>query len=67
MLVYQGYLQMTMLSNKKNKPINVNSRASRNIKIKPRQSIKKTNNQKNNCPSEEFLDLARIWDDGLCE
>ncbi len=67
MLVYQGYLQMTMLSNKKNKPINVNSRASRNIKIKSRQSIKKTSNQKNKAPSEELLDLTRTWDEDLCE
>ena len=58
---------MTMLSNKKNKPINLNSRASRNIKIKSRQSVKKTNNPKNKAPSEELLDLARILDDDLCE
>ena len=67
MLVYQDYLQMTMLLNKKNKPINVNSRASRNIKIKSRQSIKKTSNQKNKAPSEELLDLTRTWDEDLCE
>jgi hypothetical protein len=58
---------MTMLSNKKNKPINLNSRASRNIKIKSRQSIKKTSNQKNKAPSEELLDLTRTWDEDLCE
>ena len=58
---------MTMLSNKKNKPINLNSRASRNIKIKSRQSIKKTSNQKNKAPSEELLDLTRTWGEDLCE
>jgi hypothetical protein len=41
MLVYQGYLKMIILSNKKNKPINVNSRASKNAQIKSRQSVKK--------------------------
>jgi len=58
---------MTILSNKKNKPINVNSRASKNAKIKPRQSVKKTNNPKNKAPSEELLDLTRTWDEDLCE
>jgi len=37
---------MTILSNKKNKPINVNSRAFKNAQIKSRQSVKKTNNLK---------------------
>ena len=67
MLTYQDYLQMTILPNKKNKPINVNSRASKNSKIKPRQSVKKTNNPKNKAPSEELLDLTRTWDEDLCE
>ena len=67
MLVYQGYLQITMLSNKKNKPINVNSRASKNAQIKPRQSAKKKNNPKNKAPSEELLDLTQTWDEDLCE
>jgi len=58
---------MTILPNKKNKPINVNSRASKNAKIKPRQSVKKTNNPKNKAPSEELLDLTRTWDEDLCE
>ena len=58
---------MTRSSNKKNKPMNVNSRASKNTQIKFRQSVKKTNNPKNKAPSEELLDLARILDDDLCE
>ena len=58
---------MTILPNKKNKPINVNSRASKNAKIKPRQSVKKTNNPKNKASSEELLDLTRTWDEDLCE
>ena len=41
MPTYQGCLQMTLLPNKKNKLINVNSRASKNAQIKPRQHIKK--------------------------
>ena len=66
-LTYQGYFQMTTLSNKKNKPINVNSRASKNAQIKSRQSVKKTNNPKNKASSEELLDLTRTWDEDLCE
>ena len=58
---------MTKSSNKKNKPINVNSRASKNAKIKSRQSAKKKNNPKNKAPSEELLDLTQTWDDDLCE
>jgi len=58
---------MTRSSYTKNKPININSRASKNAQIKSRQSVKKTNNPKNKAPSEELLDLARIWDDDLCE
>jgi hypothetical protein len=58
---------MTILSNKKNKPINVNRRASKNAQIKPRQSVKKINNSKNKAPSEELLDLTRTWDEDLCE
>ena len=58
---------MTKSSNKKNKPINVNRRASKNAHIKPRQSVKKTNNSKNKAPSEELLDLTRTWDEDLCE
>jgi len=58
---------MTKLSNKKNKPINVNSRASKNAQIKSRQSVKKKNSQKNKAPSEELLDLTRTWDEDLCE
>ena len=58
---------MTKSSNKKNKPINVNSRASKNAKIKSRQSAKKKNNPKNKAPSEELLDLTRTWDEDLCE
>ena len=64
---YQGYVQMTILSNKKNKPVNVNSRASKNAQIKSRQSVKKKNNPKNKAPSEELLDLTRTWDEDLCE
>lgn len=66
-LTYQGCLQMTILSNKKNKLINVNSRASKNAQIKSRQSVKKKNNPKNKAPSEELLDLTRTWDEDLCE
>ena len=66
-LTYQGCLQMTKSSNKKNKPINVNSRASKNAQIKSRQSVKKTNNPKNKASSEELLDLTRTWDEDLCE
>ena len=66
-LTYQGCLQMTILSNKKNKLINVKSRACKNAQIKSRQSVKKKNNPKNKAPSEEFLDLARTWDEDLCE
>ena len=58
---------MTILSNKKNKTISVNRRASKNAQIKPRQSVKKTNNSKNKAPSEELLDLTRTWDEDLCE
>jgi len=58
---------MTKSSNKKNKPINVNSRASKNAQIKSRQSVKKKNNPKNKAPSEELLDLTRTWDEDLCE
>jgi len=58
---------MTILSNKKNKPINVNSRASKNTQIKSRQSVKKTNNPKNKASSEELLELTRTWDEDLCE
>ncbi|MCL0044921.1 hypothetical protein M1N16_01685 [Nitrospinaceae bacterium] len=58
---------MTKSSNKKNKPINVNRRASKNAPIKSRQSVKKTNNPKNKVPSEELLDLTRTWDEDLCE
>ena len=67
MPTYQGCLQMTILPNKKNKLINVNSRASKNAQIKSRQSVKKTNNSKNKTPSEELLDLTRTWDEDLCE
>ena len=67
MLTYQSYLQMTKSSNKKNKPINVSRRASKNTQIKSRQSVKKTNNSKNKAPSEELLDLTRTWDEDLCE
>ena len=66
-LTYQGCLQMTILSKKKNKLINVNSRASKNAQIKARQSVKKKNNPKNKAPSEELLDLTRTWDEDLCE
>jgi hypothetical protein len=58
---------MTILSNKKNKPINVNRRASKNAQIKSPQRVKKTNNSKNKTPSEELLDLTRTWDEDLCE
>jgi len=58
---------MTILSNKKNKPINVNTRASKKAQIKSRQSVKKKNSQKNKAPSEELLDLTRTWDEDLCE
>ena len=58
---------MTKSSNKKNKPINVNSRASKNAQIKSRQSAKKKNNPKNKTPSEELLDLTQTWDEDLCE
>jgi len=58
---------VTILSNKKNKTINVNRRASKNAQIKSRQSVKKTNNSKNKAPSEELLDLTRTWDEDLCE
>ncbi|MCS5544384.1 MAG: hypothetical protein NZ731_00445 [Gammaproteobacteria bacterium] len=58
---------MTRSSNKKNKPMNVNSRASKNTQIKSRQSVKKTNNPKNKASSEELLDLTRTWDEDLCE
>ena len=67
MPTYHGYLQMIIFSNKKNKPIDVNSRASKNSKIKSRQSVKKKNNPKNKAPSEELLDLTRTWDEDLCE
>ena len=66
-LTYQGCLQMTTLSNKKNKLISVNSRASKNAQIKSRQSVKKTNNPKNKASSEELLELTRTWDEDLCE
>ena len=66
-LTYRGWFQMTILSNKKNKTINVNRRASKNAQIKSRQSVKKTNNPKNKAPSEELLDLTRTWDEDLCE
>ena len=66
-LTYQGYLQMTISSNKKNKPINVKSRAFKNAQIKSRQSIKKINKPKNKAPSDELLDLTRTWDEDLCE
>jgi len=58
---------MTISSNKKNKPINVKGKASKNAKIKPRQSAKKKNNPKNKAPSEELLDLTQTWDEDLCE
>jgi len=58
---------MITLTNKKNKPINVNSRASKNAQIKSPKSVKKTNNPKNKAPSEELLDLTRTWDEDLCE
>jgi len=58
---------MTRSSNKKNKPINVNIRASKKAQIKSRQSVKKKNNQKNKAPSEELLDLTRTWNEDLCE
>ena len=58
---------MTILSNKKNKPSNVNRRASKNAQIKSRKRVKKTNNPKNKAPSEEFLELTRTWDEDLCE
>ena len=58
---------MTKSSHKKNKPIDVNSRPSKNAKIKFRQSVKKKNNPKNKAPSEELLDLTRTWDEDLCE
>ena len=58
---------MTLLANKKNKPINANRRASKNAHIKSRQSVKKKNNPKNKAPSEELLDLTRTWDEDLCE
>jgi len=67
MPTYQGCLQMTILPNKKNKLINVNSRASKNAQIKSRQSVKKKNNPKNKAPSEELLDLTQTWDEDLCE
>ena len=58
---------MTILPNKKNKPINVKGKASKNAKIKSRQSTKKKNNPKNKAPSEELLDLTQTWDEDLCE
>ena len=58
---------MTRSSHKKNKPININSRASKNAQIKSRPSVKKTNNPKNKAPSEELLDLTRTWNEDLCE
>ena len=58
---------MTRSSNKKNKPINVNCRASKNAQIKSRQSVKTTNNPRNKALSEELLDLTRTWDEDLCE
>ena len=58
---------MTRSSHTKNKPININSRASKNAQIKSRQSVKKTNNPKNKAPSEELLDLTRTWNEDLCE
>ena len=58
---------MAIPSNKKNKPINAKGRASKNAKIKSRQSVKKKNNPKNKAPSEELLDLTRTWDEDLCE
>jgi len=58
---------MIILSNKKNKPINVNSRVSKNAQIKSRQSVKKTKNPKNKAPSGDLLDLTRTWDEDLCE
>jgi len=58
---------MTRSSHKKNKPIDVNSRASKNAKIKSRQSVKKKNNPKNKAPSEELQDLTQVWDEDLCE
>jgi len=58
---------MTRSSNKKNKPININIRASKKAQIKSRKSVKKKNSQKNKAPSEELLDLTRTWDEDLCE
>ena len=66
-LTYRSWLQMTILSNKKNKLINVKNRASKNAQIKSRQSVKKKNNPKNKASSEELLDLTRTWDEDLCE
>ena len=58
---------MTRSSHKKNKPININSKAPKNAQIKSRQSVKKTNNPRNKAPSEELLDLTRTWNEDLCE
>jgi len=58
---------MTRSSNKKNKPINLNIRASKKAQIKSRKSVKKKNGQKNKAPSEELLDLTRTWNEDLCE
>jgi len=58
---------MTRSLNKKNKPINVNIRASKKAQIKSRQSVKTKISQKNKAPSEELLDLTRTWNEDLCE
>ena len=58
---------MAILTGQKAKLTNVKGKNSKNLKIKPRVGVKKTNDSKKMEQSEEFIALTQTWDEDLCE
>ena len=58
---------MAILKGQKTKLTNVKDKNSKNLKIKPRRSMKKRNGSKKMEQSEELIALTRTWDEDLCE
>jgi len=58
---------MAILTGQKTKLTNVKGKNSKNLKIKPRRSVKKRNGSKKMEQSEELIALTRTWDEDLCE
>jgi len=56
-----------MLSDKDKKPTNTKSRNSKKLKIPPHGAIKKVKGLKKETPSDELKELAKTWDEDLCE